>query len=110
MAAAETAAYLGFLNAYADEQHKLGRFVDSTRNNHVVDVKQWLKQNKVVPQDSKIFVYVSIGFLLVCLINALGLMQAKFLRLMIGEGMNNFIIEYNEQEEGLTDEEHMRLL
>ena len=78
--ATETAAYLSFLNAYADEQHKLGRFVDSTRNNHIVDVKHWLKQNKVVPQDSKIFVYVSIGFLLVCLINALGLMLAKFLR------------------------------
>jgi putative ABC transport system permease protein len=78
--ATETAAYLSFLNAYADEQHKLGRFVDSTRNNHIVDVGHWLSHNKVVPQDSKIFVYVSIGFLLVCLINALGLMLAKFLR------------------------------
>ena len=43
-------------------------------------------------------------------LSLLELVQAKFLRLMIGEGMNNFIIEYNEQEEGLTDEEHMRLL
>jgi putative ABC transport system permease protein len=78
--AADAAGYQRFLDAYADEQHKLGRFSDTTRNNHIVPVKQWLKQNKVVPEDSKIFVYVSIGFLLVCLINALGLMLAKFLR------------------------------
>jgi segregation and condensation protein A len=36
--------------------------------------------------------------------------QAKFLRIMTGDGMNNFIVEYNEVQEGLTDEEHMRLL
>jgi hypothetical protein len=29
---------------------------------------------------------------------------------MIGDGRNNFIVEYNEEREGLTDEEHMRLL
>ncbi|HEY0058121.1 MAG TPA: segregation/condensation protein A [Flavisolibacter sp.] len=43
-------------------------------------------------------------------LSLLELVQSRFLRLMIGEGMNNFIIEYNESEEGLTDEEHMRLL
>jgi segregation and condensation protein A len=43
-------------------------------------------------------------------LSMLELVQGKFLRIMIGEGMNNFIVEYNEVEEGLTDEEHMRLL
>jgi len=43
-------------------------------------------------------------------LSMLELVQGKFLRIMIGEGKNNFIIEYNEAEEGLTDEEHMRLL
>jgi segregation and condensation protein A len=43
-------------------------------------------------------------------LSLLELVQSRFLRLMSGEGMNNFIIEYNESEEGLTDEEHMRLL
>ena len=43
-------------------------------------------------------------------LSMLELVQGKFLRIMIGEGKNNFIVEYNESEEGLTDEEHMRLL
>ena len=43
-------------------------------------------------------------------LSMLELVQGKFLRIVIGEGMNNFIIEYNEVQEGLTDEEHMRLL
>ena len=75
-----TAKYKQFLDAYADEQRLLGRFDDTTRNNHALDVKAWLVARKVVPEDSKLFVYVSVGFLLVCLINAVGLMLAKFLR------------------------------
>jgi segregation and condensation protein A len=43
-------------------------------------------------------------------LSMLELVQQKFLKIMIGDGMNNFIVEYNEVEEGLTDEEHMRLL
>ena len=43
-------------------------------------------------------------------LSVLELVQGKFLRLITGEGRNNFIVEYNEVQEGLTDEEHMRLL
>lgn len=43
-------------------------------------------------------------------LSMLELVQGKFLRIIIGEGKNNFIVEYNEVREGLTDEEHMRLL
>ena len=43
-------------------------------------------------------------------LSMLELVQGKFLRIITGEGRNNFIVEYNEVEEGLTDEEHMRLL
>lgn len=43
-------------------------------------------------------------------LSMLELIQQKFLRIMLGDGRNNFIIEYNETQEGLTDEEHMRLL
>jgi segregation and condensation protein A len=43
-------------------------------------------------------------------LSMLELVQSRYLRIVMGEGMNNFIIEYNELEEGLTDEEHMRLL
>lgn len=43
-------------------------------------------------------------------LSMLELVQQKFLVIMTGEGRNNFIIEYNETEEGLTDLEHMKLL
>lgn len=43
-------------------------------------------------------------------LSVLELVQSGFLCMLIGEGMNNFIVEYNEVAEGLTDEEHMRLL
>jgi segregation and condensation protein A len=43
-------------------------------------------------------------------LSMLELVQGKFLRIIIGEGKNNFIVEYNEAQEGLTDEENMRLL
>ena len=43
-------------------------------------------------------------------LSVLELVQGKFLRILIGDGKNNFIVDYNEVQEGLTDEEHMRLL
>lgn len=43
-------------------------------------------------------------------LSLLELVQQRYLRILIGDGRNNFIVEYNEAEAGLTDEEHMRLL
>lgn len=43
-------------------------------------------------------------------LSLLELVQQRFLKMITGEGRNNFIIEYNETEEGYTDEEHMHLL
>jgi segregation and condensation protein A len=43
-------------------------------------------------------------------LSVLELVQGRYLRILIGEGRNNFLVEYNETEEGLTDEEHMHLL
>jgi segregation and condensation protein A len=43
-------------------------------------------------------------------LSMLELVQQKFLTILTGEGRNNFIVEYNEAEEGLTDIEHMKLL
>ncbi len=43
-------------------------------------------------------------------LSMLELIQQRFMRILIGEGKNNFIVEYNEVAEGLTDGEHMRLL
>jgi segregation and condensation protein A len=43
-------------------------------------------------------------------LSMLELVQQRYLRIDMGEGRNNFLVEYNETEEGLTDLEHMRLL
>ena len=43
-------------------------------------------------------------------LSMLELVQQRFMTIVIGEGRNNFLIEYNETEEGLTDIEHMKLL
>jgi putative ABC transport system permease protein len=40
----------------------------------------WLDYNKVVPSDVHLQVWLAFGFLLVCLVNTVGLMLAKFLR------------------------------
>src|SRR3546814_14363576 len=41
---------------------------------------EWLDYNKVVPSDVRLQVWLAFGFLLVCLLNTVGLLLAKFLR------------------------------
>ena len=76
---ADRDAYHGFLDAYTQEQKKLGRF-PRPLNNHLRDVAEWLKYNKVVSNDSRALVGLSFMFLAVCMLNTIGLILAKFLR------------------------------
>ncbi|HZP64725.1 MAG TPA: ABC transporter permease [Rudaea sp.] len=76
---AKLAEYRAFLDNYANEQKKLGRF-QRPLNNHLYDVREWLENQKVVPKDVQIQVGLSFAFLLVCLINTVGLLLAKFTR------------------------------
>jgi putative ABC transport system permease protein len=76
--AAEAPAYRDFLAGYVEQQRKLGRFPIPT-NNRLYDVTSWLEFNKVVPKDSRIQTYLAFGFLLVCLVNVIGLLLAKFM-------------------------------
>lgn len=77
--AGSVADYKAFLQHYADDQHKSGRFarppVFQLRN-----VPQWLDYNQVVPSDTRLQAWLAFGFLVVCLINTVGLMLAKFMR------------------------------
>lgn len=77
--AAAREAYLDYLAAYVAEQRKSGRFARPD-NQRVTPVMEWLAQNRVVPDDSRIFAGIGVAFLLVCLLNAAGLLLAKFLR------------------------------
>jgi putative ABC transport system permease protein len=76
--AAELRKFRDFLNNYAAEQQRLGRF-RWPPHTQLRDVKQWLQYRNVVPSEVRILILVSFGFLLVCLMNAMGLMLAKIM-------------------------------
>jgi len=76
--AAAVRDYHAFLDAYVQEQKKLGRF-QRPLNNRLSDVRTWLDVRKVVRDDNTVLLGLSFMFLLVCLLNAVGLLLAKFL-------------------------------
>lgn len=76
---ARAAAYRQFLIHYSEEQKTLGRF-QRPPNVRLRDVMQWLDYNQVVPPNVRMQTWLAFGFLLVCLINTVGLMLAKFMR------------------------------
>ncbi len=76
---AQAAAYRQFLVHYSEEQKSLGRF-QRPPNVRLRDLMQWLDYQQVVPGDVQLQACLALGFLLVCLINTVGLMLAKFLR------------------------------
>lgn len=75
----ERDSYETFLRGYVAEQRALGRFPRPSEG-QVMDLMQWLDYKRVVPRDVHLQVWLSFGFLAVCLINTVGLMLAKFLR------------------------------
>jgi putative ABC transport system permease protein len=76
--AGDRARYKAFLDAYVNEQKKLGRF-PRPLNNRLSTVGEWLTLQHVVRNDTHIQVALSFGFLVVCMINTLGLLLAKFM-------------------------------
>ena len=76
--ATDVTTYRAFLNNYAAEQQRLGRF-HWPPHTQLRDVRQWLQYRNVVPSEVRILILVSFGFLLVCLMNAMGLMLAKIM-------------------------------
>jgi len=76
---AKAAAYKQYLLNYSDQQLAAGRFERPT-NVRLRNVMQWLDHNKVVPGDVRLQVWLAFGFLLVCMLNTVGLLLAKFLR------------------------------
>ncbi|MBT1063568.1 ABC transporter permease [Bowmanella sp. Y26] len=70
-------AYLAFLNNYANEQKALGRF-PRPLNNRLSDVMQWMENRQVVTDDARVMLWLSLMFLVVCLLNTVGLLLAKF--------------------------------
>jgi putative ABC transport system permease protein len=77
--AAAVTAYRAYLDSYAHEQQRAGRF-GWAPNNRLRDLPTWLDNQQVVPSDTKVSLLVALGLLLVCLVNTVGLLLAKFLR------------------------------
>jgi len=67
-----------FLDNYWSEQRKGGRFA-RPRDNRLTNVGQWLRDQQVVDNDNRVLVGLAFAFLVVCLINTVGLLLAKFL-------------------------------
>jgi len=68
-----------YLSNYSDQQRQAGRYQRPT-NVRLRDVMGWLDQNHVVPNDVRLQTWLAFGFLLVCLVNTIGLLLAKFMR------------------------------
>ncbi|WP_339719877.1 ABC transporter permease [uncultured Paraglaciecola sp.] len=71
------AEYMDFLNNYVLEQKALGRF-PRPLNNRLSNVMEWMERQEVVEEDAKMMMWLSFMFLLVCLLNTIGLLLAKF--------------------------------
>jgi putative ABC transport system permease protein len=76
---ADAQRYEEFLTAYAAEQQRAGRF-QWAPNVRLRNVMDWLSFEKVVPAESRISLFVSVGFFVICLVNTIGLLLAKFMR------------------------------
>lgn len=77
--AAAVTAYRQYLDGYARSQQQAGRF-GWAPNNRLRNLPDFLEHEHVVPRDTKVSLLVALGLLLVCLVNTVGLLLAKFLR------------------------------
>jgi len=76
--AADVAAYRAWLGNYAAQQLALGRF--QRPRVALSGLMQWLRDQHVVPDDVRLQVGLAFGFLLICVVNTVGLLLAKCLR------------------------------
>ncbi|MEO7066331.1 MAG: ABC transporter permease [Rhodanobacter sp.] len=77
--ATAVAKYRRYLEGYAAAQQRAGRF-HWAPSVHLSNVMQWLNKQHVVPPETEVSMLLAFGFLLVCLVNTIGLLLAKFMR------------------------------
>jgi putative ABC transport system permease protein len=93
--------YMVFLNAYTEQQKELGRF-QRPINNRLSDVMEWMENQEVVEDDARVMLGLSLLFLVVCLLNTIGLLLAKFLgksadislRRALGASRSNLFVQH----------------
>lgn len=77
--ASDVTRYRQFLEAYSADQQHAGRFAWAP-NVRLRNVTEWLEYRKVVPPESRISLVVAMAFFVICLVNTIGLLLAKFMR------------------------------
>jgi putative ABC transport system permease protein len=77
--AADAARYREYLYNYALEQKRLGRFAWPP-NVGLHDLMDWIDYLRIAPPASSLSMMVSASFLLIVLVNVVGLMLARFMR------------------------------
>ncbi|SFD96240.1 ABC transporter permease [Massilia yuzhufengensis] len=75
--ASDRAELQSWLDNYAADQRKLGRLKRNAPNK-LYNVMEWMEHMKVVGNDSKLSAWLAFGFLILCLVNTIGLLLAKF--------------------------------
>jgi len=93
--------YMTFLNAYTEQQKEMGRF-PRPLNNRLSNVMEWMEIEEVVEDDAQVMLGLSLLFLVVCLLNTIGLLLAKFLgksgdislRRALGASRSNLFIQH----------------
>jgi putative ABC transport system permease protein len=75
----DKARYEDMLEAWVEGQKKLGRF-SRPMNNRLSDVEEWMQIEEVVDQDVTVLLGLAALFLVVCLLNTIGLLLAKVMR------------------------------
>ena len=76
---ADVDSYREYLRHYAAEQQRLGRF-SWPPNIRLRNLTDWLTFLQVTPRASSLSILVSASFLLIVLVNVVGLMLARFMR------------------------------
>jgi len=76
---ADVDRYREYLRHYAGEQQRLGRF-SWAPNIRLRNLTDWMAYLEVTPRTSSLSMLVSASFLLIVLVNVIGLMLARFMR------------------------------
>jgi putative ABC transport system permease protein len=77
--ASEKSTYLQFLDDYVEQQKGLGRFPRDL-NNRLSTPAEWMVNRQVVDDEVNVLLSLAVLFLLVCLLNTIGLLLAKVMR------------------------------
>ncbi len=77
--ASDRGTYLQFLDDYVEQQKQLGRFPRDL-NNRLSTPAEWMVNREVVDETVNVLLSLAVLFLLVCLLNTIGLLLAKVMR------------------------------